>query len=217
MVVCLGILLIHEVGIVRTDEFDAVLLSQLYQHLVSLLLQGEGLTVGTNRRIDHLVALQLQIVVVAPQPFVPLDGLTRPGNVALQDFRRHLTSDTGRTDNQVFMILLQIYAVCTRTAVETIHPRIAHQLDQVLIAVGILGQHDKVIAAIILFGLLQALVATTRHIHLTAEDGLKGFEPVFLSLFVHTVADVVKFLNAEHIAMVGDGHTLHAITNGFIH
>ena len=217
MVVRLGILLIHEVGIVGTHQFDAIFLSQFDEHLVRLLLQGEGITVGTDRRILHLMALQLQVVVVAPEPLVPLDGLTRPSDVALQDLRRHLTSDTGGAHDQVLMVFLQFMTVSTRTTVETVHPRVAHKFDEVLIAVGILRQYDEVIATLVIPGLLQMHVATTRHIHLTAEDGLERFEAVFLTLFVHAVADVVKFLNAEHVAVIGDGHALHAVADGFIY
>ena len=59
MVVGLGILLIHKMGIVGTDKFDAVLLSQFYQHLIGLLLHGERLTVGAivRIRIGHLMTL----------------------------------------------------------------------------------------------------------------------------------------------------------------
>ena len=151
------------------------------------------------------MALQLQVVVVAPEPLVPLDGLTRPSDVALQDLGRHLTSDTGGAHDQVLVVFLQLMTVCTRTTVEAIDPGVAHEFNEVLIAIGVLRQHNQVIATLVFSGILQMHVATTGHIHLTAEDGLEGFESVFLTLFVHAVADVVKFLNAEHIAMIGRG------------
>ena len=66
MVVGLGILLVHKVRIVGTHQFDTIFLSQLYQHLVGLLLQGECLTIGPGVRIGHFVTLQLQIIVVTP-------------------------------------------------------------------------------------------------------------------------------------------------------
>ena len=215
MVVGFGILLIHEVGIVGTHQFNAVFLGQFYQHLVGLLLHREGLTIGALQGILHLMALQLQIVVVAPEALVPLDGLTGAGDVALQYLRRHLTSDTGRTDNQVLVVFLQFLAVCSRTVVETVDPGIADELDQVLIAVGILGQHDEVIAAKVFLGLFQALVTTTGHIHLTTEDGLEGFETVFLALLVQVETSVMKFFNTEHITVIGDRHASHAVLNSF--
>ena len=213
MVVGLGILLIHKVGIVGTHQFDAVFLGQFDEHLVGLLLQGEGLTVGTDRGVCHLVALQLQIVVVAPEALMPLDGLTGSGDVAFQDLRRHLTSDTCRTDNQVLMVFLQFLAVCSRTIIETVDPGIADELDQVLIAVGILGQHDEVIAAKVFLGLFQAFVTATGHIHLTTEDRLEGFETVFLAFLVQVETSVMKFFNTEHVAVIGDRHASHAVLN----
>ena len=122
MIMGLGILLIHKVGIVRAHQFHTVFFRQLDEHLIRLLLQGECLTVRTDGGIGHLMTLQLQIVVVAPEPLVPLDGLTCPGDVAFQNLCRHLTGDTGRTHNQVLVVFLQLVMVCTRTTVEAIHP-----------------------------------------------------------------------------------------------
>ena len=66
MIVSLGILLIHKVGIVGTDKFYPVFPSQFDKYLVSLLLQGIGLSVGSLSRVCHLMALQFQIIVIAP-------------------------------------------------------------------------------------------------------------------------------------------------------
>ena len=57
MVVSLCILLVHKVGIVGADQLDAILMSQLDEHLVRLLLLREGLTVSTDSRVFDLVAL----------------------------------------------------------------------------------------------------------------------------------------------------------------
>ena len=59
MVVGLGILLVDEVHVVGADELDAILVGQLNEHLVGLLLQGEGVAVGADVGVFHLVALQL--------------------------------------------------------------------------------------------------------------------------------------------------------------
>jgi hypothetical protein len=109
-------------GIVGAYQFDAILTCKFYQYLVGLLLQGEGLTVGTLAGIGDLVALKLEIVVVTPETLVPLDGLACPCDVTLQNLRRHLAGDAGRADNEVFMILLQFLMVCTGTIVETVYP-----------------------------------------------------------------------------------------------
>ena len=148
---------------------------------------------------------------------MPLDGLAGTGNVAFQDLRRHFAGDTGRADDQVLVVFLKFHSVCTGAVIETVDPGIADKLNQVLIAVGILRQHNEVIAAKVFFGLAKALIAATGHIHLTTEDRFERFEPFFLTAFVYTIANVVKFFNAEHIAVIGNGHPSHAILNGLIH
>ena len=217
MVVCFSVLLIHEMGIIGTDEFYAVFLSQFDKHLIGLLLQREGLAISPLHRVGYLMTLQLQIVVIAPEPLVPLDGLAGPGDISLQNLRRHFASDTGRADNQVLVVFLEFHPVCTRTVIEAVDPRIADELDEVLITVGILRQHYEVIAAKVFFGLAQTLIAATGHIHLTTENGFERFEAFFLSVLVHAIANVVKFFNTEHVAMIGNGHASHAILNGLIY
>ena len=147
MVVGFSILLIHEMGIVGADQFDAIFLGQFDEHLVGLLLQGEGLTVGTDGRICHLMALEFQIIIIAPKALVPLDGLAGTLDVALQDLCWYLSCDTGRTDDQVFVVFFQFLAVCTRTVIEAIHPGITYQFDQVLVTVIVFGEYDEMVAA----------------------------------------------------------------------
>ena len=57
MIMGLCILLIDEVCIVSTNQFDAILLCQLNKHLISLLLQWESLTVGPYGGVCHLMTL----------------------------------------------------------------------------------------------------------------------------------------------------------------
>ena len=146
MVVGFGILLIHEMGIVGTHQFDTIFLCQFDKYLVGLLLQGEGLAVGSLKGIGHLMTLQFQIVVITPEALVPFYRLTGTGDITLQDLRRYLTGNTGRADYQVLMVFLEFQTVCTRTVVEAFDPGVADKFDEVLIAIGILGQHDEVIA-----------------------------------------------------------------------
>ena len=217
MVVGLGVLLLHEVYVVGTHEFDAVLPCQLYQHLVGLLLQGEGVAVGAYHRVAHLMALQLQVVVVAKHAVIPLHGLTCSGHVAIQYLLGHLAGNAGRAHDESLVIALQVFAVGTRTHVVAVHPRAAYQLDQVLVARVVLGQHDEVVAALVFLAAAQRLRAVARHVHLAAEDGLEGLQTLLLASFVHAHHDVVKLLDAEHVAVVGDGHAAHAVLQRLIH
>ena len=118
----LGILLVHEMGIVRTDELDAILTGQLNKYLVGLLLQGEGLTVGAYRGIFHLMALQFQIVVVAKDVVIPFYGLAGTCHVAIQYFLGDLAGYAGRTDYQAFMVSLQVFPISSGTHIIAIDP-----------------------------------------------------------------------------------------------
>ena len=146
----LSVLLIHKVGIVRAYQLDAVFVSQFNEYLVSFLLQGERLTVGTDGRVFHLMALKFQIVVVAKHPVIPLDSLAGTSNVTIQNLLGHLAGDTCRADNESFVKLLQVLTVCTGAHIIAIHPRTAYQLNEVLIAFIVLGQHDEVVATLVL-------------------------------------------------------------------
>ena len=68
----LGVLFVHEMDVVRTYQLDAKLLAVLQQLGIHLLLHGIGLVVGP--RHGSLVALQLQVEVVAEEVLVPADG-----------------------------------------------------------------------------------------------------------------------------------------------
>ena len=57
MVMCLGILLINKMSVVRAYDLDAIFLSEFNEHLICLLLQGEGLSVGADSGVFYLVSL----------------------------------------------------------------------------------------------------------------------------------------------------------------
>ena len=122
MVVSLSVLLVHEVGVVGADELDAIFLGQFDEHAIGFLLQGEGFAVGPDAGVFHLVALQLQIIIVAEDALVPLDSLTGSGNIVADNLGRNLTCNTGRTDDEVFMEALQILPVGAGTHIETVNP-----------------------------------------------------------------------------------------------
>ena len=115
------------------------------------------------------------------------------------------------------MILFQICAIRSWTHVITINPRTTYQLNQIFVAVVILRQNDKVIATHIAHFFDFILLGTTCDIHLTAKDGLKGLLPFSFEFFIDTIGIIEKFLNAKHIPMVGNCHTLHTISNCLIY
>ena len=99
MVVCFGVLLVHKMRIVGAYQFDAIFACQFHNHLVSLLLQGECLTIGTDGRVFHLMALQFQIIVITENTLVPLYCLAGTCHIACQNLLGNLASNTGRANN----------------------------------------------------------------------------------------------------------------------
>ena len=211
MVVGFGIVLVDKVAVVGAYKLHAIFLGKLDKLLVGTLLQGEGLAVGTLARVFHLVALKLQIVVVAKHTLVPLQCLARSLDVALEDLGRHLACDTCRAYNKVLVIFLKVLAVGTWSHVVAVDPGAGYELDEILVAVVVLRKHNEVVAAHVAFLLNAVALAAVGNIHLAAEDGLEGFLALSLQLPVDFVAVVVQLLHTEHVAVVGDGHSLHAV------
>ena len=71
-VMCLSVLFVYEMDVVRTNQLDTKLLAVLQQLGIHFLLHGIGLVIGP--RHGSLVALQLQIKVVAKEVLIPADG-----------------------------------------------------------------------------------------------------------------------------------------------
>jgi hypothetical protein len=54
------------------------------------------------------------------------------------------------------------------------------------------------------------------YVHFAAEDGFERFLPVSFALLVDAVAVVEEIFDAEHVAVVGDGHAFHAVVDSFV-
>ena len=218
MVVGLGCFLILEVAVVGAYQLDVKLPCHLDKFLVSTLLQLVSLAVGKQTWIiGHFMALELEIVIIAKEIVVPLASLAGSFQVIMQNLGWHLACNTGRAYDEVFVILLQIGTVGSWAHVVTIHPRIAHQLDEVLVSIIILGKYNEVITAHIALILLSVGFGSACHIHLAAYDRLERFKSLLLAVFINLAAIVGEFLDAEHHTVVGYRHTLHAVLDGLIY
>ena len=69
------------------------------------------------------MALQLQVVVIAKEVLIPLDGLLSLLYLVIDERTGYLASDTGGADNQPLVVLLQLAAVGTRAHVIALGPR----------------------------------------------------------------------------------------------
>ena len=264
-VVGLAVLLIYEMDVVAANDLNIIALRNVEKDGVDLLLHRIGFAIGAHVRVGHLVSLEFYVVVIAKDVFEPTHRFFSPLNVALHNLLRYLATQTGGADNQVFVKLLQIFVVRTRTHIEAVHPRARNEFDEVVVAVLVLGQHNKVPAAAVNLSFLQFLVAAARHVHLATENRLEignrfllgnhslrfgdkflvGFPFIgILSVLIqrrrvrtllerlqfdlrvleralgfaaNLVGIIEKLLDGHHIAVVGNGHSLHTIANGFIH
>ena len=114
------------------------------------------------------------------------------------------------------MIFLQVGTVGTWAHIITIHPRIAHKLDQVLVTIIVFCQDYQVIATHIALVFLLVLLATMSHIHLATDDRLERFQSFLLSTLVDLSTIVGQFLDAKHDTMIGHCHTLHTVLDSLI-
>ena len=216
MVVGLGGILVLKVNVVGADHLNAVFLGKLQQHLVGLLLQGVGLAVGQYGGILHLMALQLQIVVVAKHAVIPLAGLAGSFDIAFDDLRGHLAGNAGRADNKILMVFLQVGAVGAWTVVVAVYPGPRDQFDEVFVPMIVLGQHDEMIAGVVAVLLHLVLLAVAGNVHLATENGLERLEAVLLPVLIDFGTVVRELLDAVHHAVIGDGHTAHAVFDGLV-
>lgn len=217
VVVSLGGVLVLEVAVVGADELYAIFARELYEDLVGFLLQGKSLAVGDNVGIFDLMALQLEIVVVAKDAVIPLYGFTGTVDVTFQNLGRHLAGDAGGADDQILVIFLKVVTVGARPGVETVYPGVADELDEVLVSMIVLGKDDEVVALIVTFAPVLTLLVVIGDVHLATEDRLERLLALLLALLVDACTIIGKFLDAVHHAVVGDGHALHAVGNGFVH
>ena len=176
-----GIFLVHKVHVVRTYQLDIVFFGIFNQFFIHHLLHGIHLMIGTCHR--RLVTLQFQVVVISEKILVPADGLFCLFKLSGRDTSGHFPSQTSRTYNQSFVILLQFRTVCTRTHVESLGPRLRHQFNQVMITLQILGQHHQVIPALVRLTFL-ILQTATGYIHFTTENWFEQLLFRSLQLFL---------------------------------
>ena len=179
-----GVLLIQIVAIIGGDERDAGLPAEVDELPVDLLLLREA------------IGLQLEEEIAAAEDVVEfaryrLPGLGAPAHAGL----RHLPTEASRQPDQSLAMLAQQLLVDARVVIEAL--QVAHrvQVGQVLPADVVLGQEDQVVALS-----LGPIVAIGRDVGLAAEDGL---DPVLARA-------LVEIEGPEQVAVVGDGHGLHA-------
>ena len=213
----LGVLLVHEVAVVCTYQFDVVFACQFDDNLVRFLLQRVCLAVRADGRVLHFMPLQLEVIVVSEDAFVPQQRLFGTLDVAFQDFCRNLSGYTCRADDEPLVVFLEVFVVGTGTHVEAVHPCPAHQFDEVFVSGIVLGEHHEVMSALV--ALLFYLIEFTSpcHVHLASQDGLERRFACFFQFGVLLFAVVEKLFYAHHVSVIGHCHAPHAVVHGFVY
>ena len=185
---------------------------------IDTLLHLECLAIGFQCRVRYLVTLQLEVVVVAPDVVEPFDGLLCSCYVAVLYLPWHFATDAGGADDKAFVEQLKVFMVGAGSHVEAVDPGARDELDEIVIAFQVLGQHDKVPARLELFAALaHVLVAVSCHVHLAAEDRLERLQPFLLPCLVDILAIIVQLLDAKHVAVVRESQAAHSVLDGFVH
>ena len=80
----------------------------------------------------------------------------------------------------------------------------------------VLRQHDEVIARVVVHALVLVVHRAAGYVHLAAEDRLERRFALLLPAFVDLGAVVRELLDAEHHAVVRDGHAFHPVGHGLV-
>ncbi len=230
--------------VVGAHQLDAFFVGYFDEHFVHLLLLGVGLMVGVGD--SGLVALELQVVVIAKHTVIPVNHLACTLNVAMHDALWHFAAQACRAAYYALVMCGNVVVVGAGMTVETFGPPLRHNLHQVVIPLGILGQQDEVTANVVLVGV--GMHVFVGNIYLAAKDGLENltflglniafkfcyglvtcifFAFFFLELFLQflnslgysrvlAVYVVVQLLDAKHVAMVGQRHSFHPVGNSLV-
>ncbi len=186
---------IDEMHVVGGDALHAVFGGKLFQTRVH------------NHLLVMAVTLQFEIIIVAEQGLVKSDMFLELSLLAGKDGLRHFARQASRTADEAFVILLQQFVVDTGLVIKRfLSLGIRAKFHQVVVAGDVLGQKDKVVVAPF-FPARLFKTALGRHIYLAAHDRLDA-------LFFRRVDE---FHDPVHVAMVGDGHGIHAVFLGLFH
>ena len=187
-VVGLVVVRVEEVHVVGRDQADAQLPGQLDAS-------------GPDLRIVVLVPLDLDEEPLGPEDLQVALG-HRPGRLHVAAMRRPPGPrlDAGGRADEPLVELGEHLLVDARPVVEPLRVSDARQLQQVLVAGEVLGQQDQVICGVGDGRLALVVPAAGGDIGLDPDDRL---DPGGLRLGV-------ELDGPEHIAVVRDGHRIHA-------
>ncbi len=233
----LGILGVDEVGVVGGYDLDSMLACKLDEHGVNFFLLYVCLTVRTGT--VGFVALQLDVVVIAEGLLEPYDLLLGLGGVAFGYEAGDFSAETGGAYDQPLAVGGKGFLVGSRVVIEAVGMCLRDDFDEVLVAFQVLGYDHEVTALVGLVGAVGQRAFGHIHLaaeygfecelafnflHLGGKFGAELFGFAFggflyflfevgelAFVFAFDLVDIVEiFLDAEHVAVVGQRETGHA-------
>lgn len=193
-----SVLFEDKMRVIGRHDLDAFLLRQSEQSLVVDFLMFVDF-LGKSRHFG-LVQLHFKVIVLSEHPFMPPHGLSCGLVFAGKNILRYLARHTRRAADEPLVITLQYLMRDPGLVVESLHMAVRTDLDEVFVALGILGEQYKVIVLPVVL-VLERRVIMPGHIYLAAYDRLdRGVLGSMLE----------KLLDAVHIAVVGNRNGRHA-------
>jgi len=177
---------VHVVTVVRGDDGDAGLAADLAVGVVHLRLLVEAV-----RHDLEEVAAGLE------EGLVLLGDLTRARDALPEDRLRDLAAQAGREADQTLAAILEERLVDAGVVVEALEEPHRVQVREVLVALLVARQENEVVV----FPVGTVLAVIPGHIGLGAEDRLHA----------RGLGALEEVHSAEHVAVVGHGHGLHAV------
>ena len=179
-------LVVHFIGEIEDGVVD--------DELFLIYLRGESGNLGA-------VGLHFQIIVFPEYILMPLYGLSCGVQVPVQYLARNLSCNAGGEANEVAVIFFHNLVRNPRLVVVlSLNMPGGYDLHQVLVAIVILCQEYEVVVVPVVV-VLQSVVVMARHINLAAQYGFHS------RMFVRKLHE---FLDAVHIAVVGNGKRRHS-------
>ena len=201
------ILRAQEVGVVVDDQRQPELVRELAEIRVDLLLLGHvALKLDVEARLAPLIRTERGCMPLrlGDRTF-PEDGILPRAQVVLE-VRRERRAEVAIDRDDAVAPLRERRLIHARLVVEAVEERIRGELEEVAVPLVVLGEQDKVPAAVLLagMGLVAAVadlaVAVDGDVRLDADDRL---DADFLGL-------QVELHRPEHVAVVGDRDGIHA-------
>jgi hypothetical protein len=192
-----GILMTHVMDVVGADDLEIELFGDLEQAGDDFALLGDAVVLDFDEE-------------VFPAEDVDEPGGGLPGllEAVVKQMLWHNRCQTTRESDQAAGVTGERLVIGARFIIKPFQVRVGHQFEQVLVALEVFREQAEVVVALAVLG--PAVLFQTRlfgQINLAADQGLNAF----------AFGGIVELNGTEHVAMISEGHGLHAQGGGAVH